>query len=124
MKRKAVTDKMKWQALFYRFPIPCSACNIALFWDEEIDWDHVHPIALGGQHTHQNLRPLHVSCHQEKTSGSKATTAGSDIHAIAKVKRLQKGPRKRKGRKMQSKPFPKIHRPMRSRPLIKSEQAD
>lgn len=105
--RQTITDKMKWRALFHRFPIPCAICNHPIFWDEEIDWDHVHPIALGGEHSHANLRPLHANCHQKKTSGSKATSAGSDIHMIAKAKRIASGGKKRRGPKLRSKGFDK-----------------
>ncbi len=115
MKRQAITDKMKLSALFYRFPIPCGICNYPLFWDEEMDWDHVHPIALDGEHSHRNLRPLHSNCHRKKTSGSKATSAGSDIHMIAKVKRIAAGGKTRKAPKIKSRPFTQSHRPMRGR---------
>jgi hypothetical protein len=36
----------------------------------------------------RNMQPLCEPCHQEKTTGRPATTRGSDIHEIAKTKRL------------------------------------
>lgn len=57
--------------------------------------------------------------HRTKTSGRKHTSHGSDIHAIAKLKRLDgttgQGKVKRKipGRKLQSRPFPKLNRGFR-----------
>lgn len=126
-RRKPITDKMKWQALLYRFAVPCVICKVSLGPKAEIEWDHFWPIALGGPDSYQAIRPLHKACHAKKTFGTKATTAGSDIHKIAKDKRfakgkmaVNKGAKKKltawskrvrawpKGRKMQSKGFVKI----------------
>lgn len=74
---------------------------------DQIEWDHYIPVALGGTDNFGNIRPVHAACHQKKTSGTKATSYGSDIHAIAKTKRIAKGGKKRKGRKMPSRPFQK-----------------
>lgn len=71
--------------------------------------------------------------HAVKTRGTKATTAGSDVHLIAKGKRLRRAQAEHRGRmfdqvaesgasirfvrrkaKIASRPFPKQHRPMRS----------
>lgn len=79
--------------------------------------------------------------HAKKTRGGKATTAGSDVHLIAKGKRLRRAqtelnagvqawlacappgtaelaltllPKPRRKAKIASRPFPKQHRPMRS----------
>lgn len=77
------------------------------FTDEEItggiQWDHNPPLALrilnpetGQLEPHPNdphyISPMRTPDHRRKTSGTKATSAGSDIHAIAKVRRLQKNP--------------------------------
>lgn len=45
------------------------------------EWDHVHPVALGGDNHHSNLSPLPKAGHRLKT-------AKVDIPRIAKVKRL------------------------------------
>ena len=68
--------------------------------------------------------------HAVKTRGNGATTAGSDVHVIAKTKRLAKAeeehrrrmlaqycavsdPPSRRKRTIPSRPFPKVARPMR-----------
>lgn len=66
-----------------------------------LDFDHQPPLALreidpitGDTIPPANdpryIRPMLREQHREKTFGTKATTAGSDIHAIARVKRLSK----------------------------------
>lgn len=51
---------------------------IALF-----DFDHVHPVALGGDNHHSNLVPMPRELHRAKT-------AKTDVPRIAKSKRLTK----------------------------------
>ena len=82
------------------------------------EWDHIHPVALGGDNHHSNLSPLPKADHRAKT-------AKADIPRIAKVKRITRSqdefrarllakdtgepapePRKRKV-KIPSRPFPK-----------------
>lgn len=65
----------------------------------ELDWDHNPALALReidpvtgdtipSANDPRYIRPMLREDHRMKTFGSKATTAGSDIHAIARVKRL------------------------------------
>ena len=51
----------------------------------------MHALALGGADDEENMRYVHAACAARKTNGAgpKATTYGSDIHAIAKLKRLE-----------------------------------
>lgn len=93
------------------------ACLLLLgFTDEDIAaglrWDHTPPLGLReiingvmtpAPNDPHHLRPLRQADHARQTFGpSKATSAGGDIHAIAKVKRLNGTTKRRKGR-----PFPK-----------------
>lgn len=102
------------------------------FTEEEIaggiEWDHdpalglrlVHP-DTGEMVPHPNdprfITPRRKAEHAVKTRGNGGTTAGSDIHMIAKVKRMERKrlapdetePRRRK-RKIASRPFPKRER--------------
>lgn len=68
----------------------CPRCGEKLGDLAGLQWDHVVPLALGGADEVENLQALHTDCHAEKTRGRGATTHGSDIHAIAKVRRLSK----------------------------------
>lgn len=68
--------------------------------DDEIEWDHTWALGLrertedGGYIPDANdpryIRPRLKETHAVKTRGNGATTAGSDVHRIAKVKRLVK----------------------------------
>lgn len=60
---------------------------------DDIEWDHTHARALNGPHDRYNpdiWTPRTKADHKIKTFGKPATTYGSDIHAIAKMKRLEK----------------------------------
>ncbi len=105
--RKAISDKMKWQSLIFWNEIRCPECAIFLNETDEIEWDHRHAIVFDGPHEYTNIMPMHEACHTKKTI--------RDVKANAKIKRIQKGPKQPKGRKLQSRPFPAVHRPMRGR---------
>jgi hypothetical protein len=105
--RRSITDRMKWKALLDRYSIPCTKCRLRIKADQSIEWDHYWPLALDGPHGFEAIRPLHKECHALKSFGSKATSAGSDIHAIAKAKRIARGGKTKSGRKLQSRPFDK-----------------
>ena len=83
----------------------CQCCLRKIADGEKWHADHFNPNALSGDNSDGNFQVLCIPCHRRKTFGTKATTAGSDIHAIAKVKRLIKG--KTPKRNIPSKPFDK-----------------
>lgn len=103
----------------------CPLCGGRLGELAGLDFDHAVPLALGGPDEIGNLRAVHRECHKAKTSGRPATTAGSDIHTIARAKRLARDasdfdrrilakangdvpPQERRPkRKIPSRPFPK-----------------
>lgn len=86
----------------------CAACGFP-FALHFIEYDHVHPLALGGEHTVENLRPVCKTCHKAKTSGTGATTHGSDIGNISKTRRLEKARKAQEdGEKKAKKMKPKI----------------
>jgi len=88
MKRKAITERMKIDALLWRFTINCRLCQTLLSQNDAIEWDHVIPIALHGEHAFHNIAPVHRACHNAKTRGFGATTANSDIGKISKERRI------------------------------------
>jgi hypothetical protein len=110
-------DALLWRAMLDHLDgrprgIYCGVCNWLILPGQKIQWDHILPEGLGGGTDFKNIWPVHAgeggfACHKQKTFGSKATSAGSDIHKIAKTKRLAKGPRKRKGRAIQGRGFQK-----------------
>lgn len=70
----------------------CPLCGGRLGELDGLDFDHATALALGGADEVENLRAVHRDCHAIKTRGAGATTAGTDIGRIAKVKRIAKDP--------------------------------
>ncbi len=123
--------------------VKLAACLDALGFkpDDEIEWDHTWALGLrertadGGYIPDANdpryIRPKLKEQHAVKTRGNGATTAGSDVHVIAKTKRLAREQeefrrrvallgadidqaiQRRAKRTIPSRPFPKVARPMR-----------
>lgn len=60
----------------------CGLCKIAIDPVRE-KWalDHIIPLAAGGTDTDENLHPVHVRCHTEKTA--------DDLGRIAKIARVR-----------------------------------
>lgn len=81
-----------------------------LYWVDGCQREHVTELAIGGADAPHNCAYSHDGCHSKITNGTKATTAGSSKHIIAKVKRLRgetgNGPKRR----IPSKPFTKSKR--------------
>ena len=102
MTRKPLT-RVEFARLLIAQEGKCAMCGAKLT-AENIHDDHWQALALGGGNELDNRRLIcSVPCHREKTSGSKSTSLGSDIHAVAKIKRLT-GEKKQK-RKIPSRPF-------------------
>lgn len=74
--------------------------------------EHLHEVELGGPDEPSNCRYSAKACHDVVTNGTKATSAGSSKHRIAKAKRIAKGGKKQRGPKMNSAGFSKTKRPM------------
>ena len=104
---EVVTENFRSNSTAFVTFFICAVCFNPIRPGDEIDWDHGVPDGLGGAHDYRNIRPLHRACHRKKTFGTKATTAGSDIHMIAKAKRIAAGGKKRRGPKMKSAGFRK-----------------
>jgi hypothetical protein len=77
-----------------------------------LEREHPVPLALGGADSPVNAAYSLREAHSKQTNGTKATSYGSDKHAIAKVRRIlnprqSKHPMVNSGRKIPSRPFPK-----------------
>ena len=90
--------------------IRCPRCGQLILIGEVFEREHFHELALGGGDNIANSFFSHKACHAFVTNGGPATTAGSSKNKIAKTKRIASGGRKRKGRQIPSRPFPKIKR--------------
>lgn len=102
----------------------CPACKEPLGSPACIEWHHPNELAISGDDSIENRVAMHKQpCHHIVTNGTKATTAGSSKHKVAKVDRLaeanaefvarmkkgkpdRKTPSRWAGQKMKSRPFP------------------
>ena len=105
--RRSLTQKER-RDMWARQRFRCALCDSRPDLKDCIA-EHIHPVALGNAEKPDCL--LCKSCADRKTNGTKATTYGSDKHAIAKVKRLAL---------KQAKKWRKPARPMRSRGFEKT----
>lgn len=55
----------------------------------DIEFDHIMRNEIKPDNSPENCRPLCPDCHKIKTSGTGATSAGSDAHMAAKGRRLR-----------------------------------
>jgi len=65
--------------------LPCFRCDVKFTCDDAIQKEHLHERALDGPDVWGNWRWSHKDCHAIATDGTKATTAGSSTHRIAKT---------------------------------------
>lgn len=105
--------------------VKLQACLLLLgFTDDDIaagiDWDHqpalifreiVDGKMVPGPNDPHYLRPMRKADHKVKTSGTKATTAGSDQHMRGKINRITGKTPKRRKQKIQSRGFQKRSKP-------------
>ena len=84
--RRAITLATKVQVLLQQ--ALCPKCGQRL--GSDVEWNHVQEHALGGSDGPENIEAVHKVCHKIITVGTGATTAGSSVGKVAKVKRLQK----------------------------------
>lgn len=106
MKRKPLTRRQAVEIVLSQEG-RCSICRNKLQ-SGNIHYDHIVALELGGADDPSNIQAIcRVPCHHEKTFGRKSTTLGSDIHAIAKTKRIGRGGKKRRGPAIKSAGFSK-----------------
>lgn len=92
-RRRSITaaqmrDILIAQAAAAGHPIPCPLCPEPILPGQRTVREHLHAIGLGGADAPENERLVHFECADRKTRGTKATSAGSDVHAMAKHRRL------------------------------------
>jgi hypothetical protein len=125
-KRRAIPERVK-RAVDTRQFYTC-ACGCGEWYGQVFEtppkrqYDHSPPLALrevnadGTDYMPTQLDPSHIFClltghHAKKTFHPRGphTSIDSDIHAIAKAKRIAKGGKTRRGRKLRSRGFDKKH---------------
>lgn len=96
MTARTALTKFEYATLFLAQQGKCAICGNRLE-QGNIHDDHRIALALGGTNDLSNRQLIcRKPCHAVKTHGTKATSLNSDIHSMAKVKRLIAGPRKSK----------------------------
>ena len=91
-RRRAAKEREVLDVIFRQGArIPCGCGCGAPLSRSNLARDHTHALELGGADEAENWRYiLKVPCHAAKTFGiGRATSAGSDLHLIAKGKRLR-----------------------------------
>lgn len=91
--------------------IPCFRCKQPLPLPTKpnvVQREHIHEITLGGPDTPANCRFSHYDCHSVITNGTRATSAGSSKHRIAKARQGEKD-------RLIQKPKPSLPMSMRCR---------
>ena len=91
-KRPPVSLKMKVDAALRQAfgNAICPLCHTQLLPEHPRIFEHMVPFAWVIGHVTENMAWVHKECADKKTNGNKATCADSDIHKIAKAKRIQK----------------------------------
>ena len=79
MKRLYISKAVKRQVLAQQEG-KCRDCKTAFGPLDDIEWDHILEVALGGDSTAKNIQALHLVCHKAKTR--------SFARSHAKLKRL------------------------------------
>lgn len=97
MTRRSISKAMRAR-VFASHDGRCWLCRGVIGAGEKWQVEHQIALVLGGADDETNMAPAHVECHRTKTSGRPATSHGSDIHAVAKIRRLTREEAKRKHR--------------------------
>jgi hypothetical protein len=106
--RRTETPAMARQICFAQGVVICPLCGKRILPTDKVIREHMHALALGGADDLENMRYVHKSCADVKTNGKgpKATTYGSDKHAIAKAARLERERMGEPKRSRRSRPIP------------------
>lgn len=87
--RKKFSEREIIETLYHSgILVGCYRCKTVLAPGELVEREHINELALGGEDAPSNCAYSHKGCHAIATNGTKATTAGSSKHKIAKVKRI------------------------------------
>lgn len=63
--KDAIVEKVDYSLIIEQYGYVCHICNRAID-PKDLHMDHVHPIARGGAHSYENLRPSHGVCNTRK----------------------------------------------------------
>ena len=62
----SAAEQVDYAAILTEFGMLCHLCSEPIESRRDLDFDHVIPLARGGAHTYDNIRPSHSSCNRRK----------------------------------------------------------
>lgn len=65
-KHGAIVSKADYAAILAEFGMVCHICGQDIEFLDDLNFDHVIPLAKGGPHSAENIRPSHALCNQQK----------------------------------------------------------
>jgi 5-methylcytosine-specific restriction endonuclease McrA len=67
-RRRIISDAepVDYAAILAEFGMVCHLCCRAIEARSDLDFDHVIPLARGGEHSYDNIRPSHSTCNRRK----------------------------------------------------------
>lgn len=66
LKRGGKVTKTDYAAIITEFGMVCHICGDGIPSMSDLHFDHVIPLAKGGSHTHENIKPSHAICNMQK----------------------------------------------------------
>jgi len=65
-KQETAAEPVDYQAILAEFGMVCHLCGHVIASWKDLNFDHVIPLARGGPHTYDNIRPAHERCNKSK----------------------------------------------------------
>ena len=65
-KRATQTEPLDYAAILAEHGMFCHICSLVIVDESDLHFDHVIPLALGGTHTRDNIKPAHALCNIRK----------------------------------------------------------
>jgi 5-methylcytosine-specific restriction endonuclease McrA len=59
-------EAVGYQGILEEFGMTCHICGGSIATTSDLEFDHVVPLACGGQHVRQNIKPSHRLCNLRK----------------------------------------------------------
>jgi 5-methylcytosine-specific restriction endonuclease McrA len=66
-KNGAIVTKADYRAILAEHGMRCHICGLDILTRADLHFDHVIPLAKGGAHSAENIRPSHALCNQRKS---------------------------------------------------------
>ena len=67
-KRNVIVQQVSYERILERDGMVCHICEQPILPHHKLEFDHVVPLARGGSHTEENIKPSHQQCNRRKKS--------------------------------------------------------